>query len=213
MFVIGVLVGRGTSPVTFDTREFQDSLARIVSGSEDQQETFEKPELEFYEVLKSPARTGGSTSEEHSEILAAGVDKVSSGIDGGRQQPAVKKSLKAQTFRPGKTVKLKPPVPVVRLPKPPTKAAPVPKKNVASPVSKKGAYTIQIAAYKELKDAQELMGKLREKGFQSYRTMGQVGGDIWHRVRTGSFKDTASAKQVLQRLNKKRFKGMIIKKE
>ena len=212
MFVIGVLVGRGTSPVTFDTREFQDSLARIVSGSEDQQETFEKPELEFYEVLKSPARTGGSTSEEHSEILAADVEKASSGTDGGRQQPALKKSLKAQTFRPGKTVK-RPPVLVANLPKKTSKAAPVPKKNVASPVSKKGAYTIQIAAYKELKDAQELMGKLREKGFQSYRTMGQVGDDIWHRVRTGSFKDTASAKQVLQRLNKKRFKGMIIKKE
>jgi cell division septation protein DedD len=213
MFVIGVLVGRGTSPVTFDTREFQDSLARIVSGSEDQQEAFEKPELEFYEVLKSPARTGGSISEKHSEILAAGVEKASSGTDGGRQHPAVKKSLKAQTFRPGKTVKIKSPVPVASLPKPPSKAAPVPKKTVASPVLKKGAYTIQIAAYKKLKDAQELMGKLREKGFQSYRTMGQVGDDIWHRVRTGSFKDTASAKQVLQRLNKKRFKGMIIKKE
>ncbi len=221
MFVIGVLVGRGTSPVTFDTREFQDSLARIVNGSENRQETFEKPELEFYEVLKSPARTTRSASspEEHSEILAAVVEKTSSETDGGRQQPAVKKSLKAMTFRSGKTAKVK--SPVVSLPKSPSRAAPVPAKVapvparvVASPArAQKGVYTIQIAAYKELKDALGLMDRLRAKGIQPYRTMGRVGDVIWHRVRTGSFKDMASAKQVMQRLNQNRFKGTIIKKE
>ena len=212
MFVLGVLVGRGTSPVTFDTRAFQDSLARIVNGSENQQEAFEKPDLEFYEVLKSPARTASSTSDAHSEILAAPVEKTPSDAKGGRPQPAVKRSLKARTFRPLKTVKAT--SPVVSSSKSLPKPAPVPEKKVKPPVREAvGVYTIQIAAYKELKDAKELMDKLRAKGFQSYRTMGRVGDDIWHRVRTGSFKDTASAKQVMQRLNKKRFKGMIIRKE
>ncbi|MBI9093038.1 MAG: SPOR domain-containing protein [Desulfobacterium sp.] len=223
MFVIGVLVGRGTSPVTFNTREFQDSLARIVNGSENQQKPFEKPALEFYEVLKSPARTTRSTPEQHSEILAAVVEKTSSETDGGGQQLAMKRSLKAMTFRPGKTAKAKTAKaksPVVSVPKSPlkvasvpVKTAPVPAKNVASPGRGEGVYTIQIAAYKELKDALELMERLRVKGVQPYRTMGRVGDDIWHRVRTGSFKDVASAKQVMQRLNQKRFKGMIIKKE
>ncbi|MCP4116449.1 MAG: SPOR domain-containing protein [Desulfobacteraceae bacterium] len=211
MFVIGVLVGRGTSPVSFDTREFQDSLARIVNGSENQQETFEKPELEFYEVLKSPARTARSTSKTPGEILPAPVEKTPSDTKGGRAQPPVKRSLKARTFRLAKTVKATPPV--VSSPKSPKKPAPVPEKKVKKPVRDDGVYTIQIAAYKELKDAKELMDRLRAKGFKSYRTMGRVGNDIWHRVRTGSFKDMASAKQGIQRLGKKRFKGMIIRKE
>jgi len=89
---------------------------------------------------------------------------------------------------------------------------PVPEKSLELS-SEDGAYTIQIAAYRELKDAMEQMVKLNAKGYSTHRTMGRVGKDIWHRVRIGSFKDIATAKENLKNLEKDSIKGMIIKKE
>ena len=54
MFVMGVLVGRGTSPVSFDTRKFQKRLADIADKYDEQNPEPEKVELEFYDALDDP---------------------------------------------------------------------------------------------------------------------------------------------------------------
>ena len=74
-------------------------------------------------------------------------------------------------------------------------------------------YMIQVAAYKNLKDALEQMAILDSKGFSSYRTMGQINDTLWHRVRTGPFKNREMAKKALQKLRKENVQGIIIKKE
>ncbi|MGD9731822.1 MAG: SPOR domain-containing protein [Desulfamplus sp.] len=53
MFFIGVLVGRGTSPVEFDTGWFQERLAVIFDDSETEEPLIEKPELDFYAALQN----------------------------------------------------------------------------------------------------------------------------------------------------------------
>lgn len=53
MFFIGLLVGRGTSPVEFDTGWFQERLAVIFDDSETEEPLIEKPELDFYAALQN----------------------------------------------------------------------------------------------------------------------------------------------------------------
>ncbi len=53
MFFIGLLVGRGTSPVEFDTGWFQERLAVIFDDSKTEEPLIEKPELDFYAALQN----------------------------------------------------------------------------------------------------------------------------------------------------------------
>ncbi len=52
MFFIGLLVGRGTAPVEFDTGWFQERLAVIFEDSQTEEPVLEKPELDFYVALQ-----------------------------------------------------------------------------------------------------------------------------------------------------------------
>ena len=55
MFFLGILVGRGTSPVTFDTKPFHERLETILQhGKTDGPE--EKMDLQFYDALNRPVR-------------------------------------------------------------------------------------------------------------------------------------------------------------
>ncbi|ACN16237.1 conserved hypothetical protein [Desulforapulum autotrophicum HRM2] len=209
MFFLGVLVGRGTAPVSFDTRSFQEGLKQMVAVAEQQDEEIKKPSLAFYEVLKSPVRTSGVITGEGGEILPVGAESPTSQKPEGENQPPLKRSLKAKTFKSkpasghggadlvavsGKSVDK------------------IAEQTLASD-SGDGEYTIQVSAYRELNDAVQDMGRLRAKGVFAYRTMGRVGDDIWHRVRTGSFKDKASAEKELDRLRRDGIKGMILNKK
>ena len=55
MFFLGIMVGRGTSPVTFDTQKFQKRLETIASEFGEKKDTPEKVDLKFYDVLDQPA--------------------------------------------------------------------------------------------------------------------------------------------------------------
>ncbi|WP_022667942.1 SPOR domain-containing protein [Desulfospira joergensenii] len=55
MFLLGIMVGRGNSPVTFDTRGFQERLASIAREYGKSSEAGEKLELEFYDALNESA--------------------------------------------------------------------------------------------------------------------------------------------------------------
>jgi len=54
MFFLGVLVGRGTSPVTFDTQEFSKKLEKMANIPESKKEAGKKVDLKFYEDLDHP---------------------------------------------------------------------------------------------------------------------------------------------------------------
>ena len=54
MFGLGVVVGRGSSPVLFETRPFQERLGRMVSELSANRPEKEKIDLKFYDVLDEP---------------------------------------------------------------------------------------------------------------------------------------------------------------
>ncbi|MCG8683987.1 MAG: SPOR domain-containing protein [Desulfobacterales bacterium] len=252
MFFLGVLVGRGNSPITFDTRGFQDRLAQIAQEFGDRESEKENLDLKFYDVLDDPVQhqvKGRSKKgeeilpkpESHSAVPISRVAKASQddipvkvgkkqttyNKVGGTQKKEVQAALpKAKPVVATEIKKTKPEkvkvrktaakqtssVPETSKSKP--KVQPAPKESPKkSKVAAKGQYTIQVAAYKDFKDAVSQMASLEKKGIEAYRVRGEKGGATWYRVRTGVFKDYKSAQARLEELKQAKVGGMIIKKE
>jgi len=203
MFFLGIIVGRGTSPVSFDTREFQKRLEIIANEFGGEKDTSKKMDLKFYDILDRPAPEESVLSKikpleiipkkemSEKEIFNKEItDKetlVTPDID------RLKTSRKKLTFKK-KTEKSKPDI-VEEVP----------------PKTQQGQYTIQIAAYKEFKDAVSQMARLDEKGFSSYREKSEKNGVTWYRVRMGSFSSLDEAEKMKEKLNKANIKAQIIK--
>ncbi|MEA1967109.1 MAG: hypothetical protein U9N77_02680, partial [Thermodesulfobacteriota bacterium] len=102
MFFTGFFVGRGTAPVTFDTVSFQKRLGLIVQEYVQDQGIAAKHDFEFYEVLKVPVQTSGSSVDKSEEILPGKIKKT----DGENltnvtpQGVPIIRSRKAMTFKP-----------------------------------------------------------------------------------------------------------------
>jgi len=178
MFVLGIMVGRGSSPVEFDTHKFQKRL-EIIAREFGKKETNKKVELKFYDVLDRPVQEEAGPPEKNPlEIIP-------------KKEPIlIADTIPVKISRKRLTYKQK-----------------TDKKN------QNGKYTIQIAAYKEFKEAVSQMAILEKKGFSSYRIKGKKDGQTWYRVRTGSFLSYAQAKKFKEKLKKAKINSMIIKKE
>jgi len=94
--------------------------------------------------------------------------------------------------------------------RPDTGKAPAP---APAPAPADGAYTLQVASYKNLNDALAQMVLLDKKGITSYRASVKINGDTWYRVRTGSFSDYNAASARLAQLAGSGVNAMVIKKE
>ena len=185
MFLLGIMVGRGSSPVNFDTRKFQKRLATIANEYGKKKGAPKKIDLKFYDVLDNPVpEEGVAPGKKHLEIIPKKQVPVTMEI------PVLKTSRKKQTFKKkGHTVK--------------------PEIEIRQP---KGTYTIQVAAYKDFKDAVTQMASLAAKGFSPYRVKGQKDGITWYRIRIGSFATYEEAKKFKEKLNKARINSLIIKR-
>jgi cell division septation protein DedD len=204
MFVIGVLVGRGTAPVEFDVDKIQNAFKVAKQGFEKQKPgqtereagiVKDKTKLDFYEALEEnredikikkprPSRETGKERES---------------VDGGKTPSAAGESLK-QKIKVSKTV------PVKSKPKPQT--AP---KSRGEPTFR--VYTIQAASVRVAGDADKLVAKLKDQGFPAYRAIGKIPGKgIWYRVRIGEYNSRAEAGRMLEKLKKKGIKPIIVEK-
>ncbi len=226
--MLGILVGRGTSPVTFDTEKFQKRLAVIAKeyGYKKEIAKQEKVELQFYKVLAKPvqeeepvtersAKKGPGKTKKRSEVIPEKVVDVSDEIP-------VKKSRKQETFkRSVKKINSGPKISIARkekekvrveTKKPEPKVQKEIKKEPPEKKSVDGNYTIQIAAYKDFKDAVSHMANLEKKGFTSYRIKAQKDGQTWYRVRSGLFTTKELADRYLKKLKQAKINGMVIKR-
>ncbi len=228
MFFLGILVGRGTAPISFDTREFQKKLASIADKIEKKKGITQKPDLGFYSELKKSAQgnTTLSHSEEDTAFLYADATEEDSLLEEEGPPPEMKRSKKAITIKADHerqqveaqaekgtadevletTGSIKSLVPA----NPVTLAQPA---AATLPTESGRTYTIQIAAFKDLNDALESMERLKTKGYTSYRTLGDSKGEIWVRVRTGAFTSLESAQIRLKKLQSDGINGIIIQKD
>jgi cell division septation protein DedD len=194
MFIVGLLVGRGTAPVHFDLQKLQNEIAELrkgtsekkaVNGGKIKTKMKEKTDLEFYEALKKktapppvkPAEGEKSKKVKPSERKAS---------------PSEKKVLAEKMQR-----------------------APTEKKAPKDSAKKKsnGKLTIQVAALKDDKVAQQLVDRLKKKGYSAYRASVNIPGKgVWYRIRIGSYQTRADAARTLKRLKKDGLDGFLVKK-
>jgi cell division protein FtsN len=220
MFILGVLVGRGTAPLKFDIAEIEDAseVSQPVDGDDpakepEQKESLaikDKTTLEFYEALKE-----NKVDTELPQLQAPEGDKDQIKTPSAKTvaPPATKDAVpepaspKADTEK-AVPEKSQPAASPQNQKATPQKAPAVSRTNAAGPV-----YTIQAASVKDPKDADQLVRKLKEGGYPAYRVIGKVPGKgIWFRVRIGEYKGKAEAMRVMDKLKKEGIEPILVMK-
>ena len=213
MFVLGILVGRGTAPVQFDVDKLKkDLLNELKAAVEKEKEEKKAAEatassdpvspdgktLEFYEDLKSTKESQENINmgaAPKQEILPLSVPQKEVPVkDAQVKEPKITK-VNEKAIAPAEIKPLKSPEPAL------------PEIAVKGPV-----YTVQITAVKDQESADKIVVDLVKKGYPAYRSSGEVPGKgTWHRVRIGEFREKSEAETVLARIGKDKIKGIIIK--
>ena len=209
MFFLGVIVGRGTSPVTFDIDELEKKIAELKKSALRSEELRVqktnpvspdvKSELEFYEALKMAEQTdpmdftaSKSKTDEKSESPVKTENTT-------RPEPAVKTKsvVKPEKMQEEKKSEIKP----------------------ISPVSETGKtnektdkhYSIQVASLKDSTEADRLVEIFRKRGYPAYRASAEVRNTgIWHRVRIGPFTKQSEALRILGPVSQESKGALII---
>ncbi|MBW1892834.1 MAG: SPOR domain-containing protein [Deltaproteobacteria bacterium] len=185
IFILGVMVGRGTSPVRFDIDKLQKDFAELKAEVLKKEKTITKNRSD--ELLKK------EDFAFHRELIAP---------DELPKSQAEKKAVVAKKKKPVvKTVKK-------RADKKPSK--PAQKKET---VSVSGGYALQIASLKEVKHADALVKKLKNKGYSAYYiAVSLPGKGVWYRVRIGPLKSKTKALAVLKNIKKDHKGAMLVKR-
>ena len=207
MFLLGIMVGRGTSPVTFDTQGFQKRLEIIANEFGEKKDIPGKMDLKFYDALDSPVQEENVLSKKKPLEIMPKKEILKNEIP--INEIPEKETLEKETLVASDILPLKKSRKKLTFKKITQKA----KTDIGAngiPKIKQGKYTIQIAAYKEFKDAITQMARLEEKGFSSYRVKGGKDGATWYRVRIGSFASWDEAQIIIKKLNSAGIKAQII---
>lgn len=232
MFLLGIMVGRGTAPVTFDTRGFQERLQDIVSASEKDRGIRDldgKIVLHYYDALNEAAGAEEMTIPvfpEDAEDTPADIQTPSGMLsEPENKDDALHQTLAADEGGPDGAVPVKYSKKAATL-----NSVTAPGERPAGPpgtgvektasssgpvkeVDPSGRYTIQVAAFQSFMDAVTQMTLLDEKGFAATRTTKRIDDVTWYRVRVGTFATRDAAAQYLSRLNQAGINGMIIIKD
>jgi cell division septation protein DedD len=209
-FLIGVVVGKHMEayPERYSsglTELIRDRLATAqpkVGEKETQDVREEKFGLTFYETLrgdKGAAALGsrnGEAKNKNSEIPAGKIappanvpeTELPAAIP---TTPADKSGLKKQTPSAER------PAGETRMQKPPVSPVPRTPKEKAAAQADTGRFEIQAAAYREKRQAEQLVKKLKDLGFSPHVMMKDLPGKgIWFRVIVAGFESKEKAKEI-----------------
>ena len=192
MFTLGVIVGRGLSPVRFDVEKLTEELVTLkemaLKSSEVEEKspadlTPEKKDLGFYDVLtdkKEEARMKSLTT-------ASKQPEKSSTAKRGRQTPKKTKEAKKKKGASGS--------------------------DGTAQGSDQALFTLQVASLKELAKAERMVSLLKRNGYEAYAVTAHLGGKgTYHRVRVGHFKDRNDAKEMALKLRADKYDPIVIRK-
>jgi cell division protein FtsN len=203
MFILGILVGRGTAPVKFDIAALEKKLEASKEGDAGDQRKASAPKkpvtvkdktkLEFYEALKENKVDPDIPALQKPEAVKGEIEKPAekTGPQEPKKETAPKPAASSQIKKPTKEKE---------------KTAAVARTNAKGPV-----YTIQAASYREPKDADRLVQKLKKRGYPAYRVIGKVAGKgIWFRVRIGEYQSKSEALGMMNKLKKDGMKPILV---
>lgn len=209
MFVLGVLVGRGTAPVKFDIPKLSRKLEELKVADQKEQlapvevttdDTKTKAELEFYEELKKSGPVAFTPKPEKAE---------------SPKKPAASKptTASAPTSAKEKDQPDKTAIPKIEVKPPPAESTgPVTARTDAGDTAGKDAkLTIQAASLKDLKDADALVKKLKGQGYPAYKTLAVIPDKgIWFRIRVGHYGSREAASGTIGRLKKDGYRPLLV---
>ena len=193
MFILGILVGRGTAPVQFDIEKLQNELAAL-------KEDVVKEELERFKIDSNAA--DNKTEMNFYEELKVTNDEDSLNIDTSEQK---KEPLPQNTVSEPKKIG------------PSEEALSVNAHQESKPetisntdITNKNL-TIQVASFKDPNVADKMVEELKKKGYPAYRSLGKIPGKgIWYRVRIGYFSSKSEAGSMLKMLKKNRLNAILV---
>ncbi|MFZ0613256.1 MAG: SPOR domain-containing protein [Desulfobacterales bacterium] len=212
MFGIGVLVGRGTAPVTFDIHKLTRELESLIAADTRKQlapvevETGDaktKTELDFYEELKksgpsapySPPQNDPEPLREKRTPVR--VSRAEEAPPAEKKEPAVRNPAKSADTKPISPAEAPPPNPA--------------KADTGPSSDDRGKVTIQAVSLKDLAEADAVVKKLKDRGYPAYKVIAVVPGKgIWFRIRVGRYASRDAAGDVLARLKKEGYRPIVV---
>lgn len=188
MFVLGVLVGRDTVPVKFDIEKLQKELVAL-------KEAVIKKEQKRFKIDSDGVRN--KTDFGFYKALKETKKNKNNGA-------GISKKQETKHLSKNETVKVK-----KRVISGKSKIINKDKQKNLTETDKK--LTIQVASLKDSKDADEMVARLKKKGYPAYRISSNIPEKgIWHRVRIGFFKDKAEAGSTLNKLKKEKYGPILV---
>ncbi len=195
IFILGILVGRETTPVKIDNKDLQKELAELKKADMEKQvdrirveseKIYDDQELGFYEELKDSAETQPDVDLEQIRQKRAETVDV-------KTPKADKKEVEEE----GKPAK-QPVMESSPKPEPPPRS---PKLNAET-----AKMSIQVASFKDPEAAETKANELKQKGYEAYVSKGEIPNKgTWYRVRIGYFNERAQAVTTLEKLKKHRI--------
>lgn len=183
MFVLGILVGRGTAPIRVDMQKLQKELAALKDAMVQKEQTRFKIDLD---AAKDATNLGF-----HEALRATKEDSRSSAdASAPKSKPMPEKPAPADA------------------PKPRSNGLPTASdKNGQADKP----LTIQVASVKDAALADQMVAKLKKMGYPAYRSIGNIQGKgVWYRVRVGSFGDKNEATGTLNSLKKDNLSAILV---
>ncbi|MBW1858980.1 MAG: SPOR domain-containing protein [Deltaproteobacteria bacterium] len=206
MFTLGVLVGRGLSPVHFDVKRLKKDLIALKDKALKTDQTRsgietdnlpEDPELGFYEVLpdrKKEIRRKIEDVKLQPLKLEAKLPKISEAGTTDKDKKPYVKLAEVHKDR-------------VRL----DKALTMETAMTNVPAGER-PLTIQVASLQDAEEASEMVRLLKRKGYEAFSVaLSLPEKGTYHRVRVGRFVDSSEASRVAARLKREGFEIMIFR--
>lgn len=214
MFLLGILVGRGTAPLHFEFDSLQKEL--IALRDEDAAEAQRRlridteslsgqPELGFHEALKESDESEGIAgkpvvSAQETETASKPIENKTPLVTKG---PLPSKAEVKADRNPSSSSAKKP------AEKAPSDGKPM--DTAATSPGGEGKFTVQVASFREAEDADRLVAALKKKHYPAYRIAGIIPDKgIWHRVRVGGFDSSAAAKAMVKKLKSDRITAFVV---
>jgi cell division septation protein DedD len=183
MFILGLLVGRGTAPIRFDIHRLQDELAALKAATIEEttqryrvafQELDREMDLGFHEALKDE-------ETDLSQALLPASDTQASEPSVEVKETEVPMKTKASGFK-----------------KPETRDAPP-------------SWAIQVAATQDQIQGDQLVERLEQMGFSAYIVKATIPDKgTWFRIRVGGYSSREMAEADIERLKNKKFSPLIV---
>ena len=185
IFILGVMVGRGTAPMSFDMDKLQRDLADLKKEVLKKEQTIirnqanellEKKEFEFHKELTS------------SDELLKAQARATAPLE-KKKKPSIKAKDKN----------------VLQQPTPPDRQK--------RPETVDGEYALQVASLKDARHADAMVEKLRSKGYSAYHVSADLmDKGVWYRVRIGPLRTRTQAFTMLNTVKKEYKTAIVIKK-